>query len=245
MIAGDDRQLPATNFFQKQEADDPDSDDDEDEDDQYSKTALTDGIESILKVATATPIRQEMLRWHYRSRDDRLIAFSNTNIYGETLTAFPGTTVASPLSFHLVPFRPLPRKSTRSHPDEVDKVVDMIIEHARESPDESLGVITFGSPHADNIEEALRSRLREMDVQPLEKFFSEESSERFFIKNIERVQGDERDVIFLSVGYHKAVNGTLPYRFGPLNQEGGERRLNVAITPRPLSDTCRFLFLTL
>ena len=230
VIAGDDRQLPPTNFFQKQEADGPVSDDNEDEDDQYSETALTDGIESILDVAKASPIQEEMLQWHYRSRDDRLIAFSNTNIYGEALTAFPGTTVASPLSFHLVPFRPLPKRSTRSHPDEVHKVVDMIIEHARKRPDESLGVITFGSPHADNIEEALRSRLREMDVQPLEKFFSEESSERFFIKNIERVQGDERDVIFLSVGYHKAANGTLPYRFGPLNQEGGERRLNVAIT---------------
>ena len=64
----------------------------------------------------------------------------------------------------------------------------------------------------------------------LDPFFATEREERFFIKNIERVQGDERDVIILSVGYHKAANGTLPYRFGPLNQEGGERRLNVAIT---------------
>ena len=76
----------------------------------------------------------------------------------------------------------------------------------------------------------LRLRLRGLGEHALNKFFSEEARERFFTKNIERVQGDERDVIILSVGYHKAANGSLPYRFGPLNQEGGERRLNIAVT---------------
>ena len=219
VIAGDDRQLPPTSFFQKQEAYDLADDEDEDEDDEYSGAVSIEDYESMLDVAKLNPIRQELLKWHYRSRDGRLIAFSNTNIYGDGLTAFPGVAVASPFYFHLVPFRPLPRKSTRSHPDEVTKVVDMIIEHAQKCPDESLGVITFGIPHANNIDDALRSRLREMDTQPFEKFFSEESPERFFVKNIERVQGDERDVIILSVGYHKASNGTLPYRFGPLNKK--------------------------
>ena len=91
-------------------------------------------------------------------------------------------------------------------------------------------MIAFGSHHGDNIEEALRRRLAAENDRTLDPFFATEREERFFIKNIERVQGDERDVIILSVGYHKAANGTLPYRFGPLNQEGGERRLNVAIT---------------
>ena len=228
VIAGDDKQLPPTSFFEKQEADD--LAEDEDEDDEYSGMLPISDYESILDVAKSNPIREELLKWHYRSRDGRLIAFSNTNIYGDGLTAFPSIAVASPFFFHLVPFRPLPIRSTRSHPDEVARVVDMIIEHAQENPDESLGVITFGIQHANNIDDALRSRLREMDTQPFEKFFSEESSERFFVKNIERVQGDERDVIILSVGYHKDAKGDLPYRFGPLNQEGGERRLNVAIT---------------
>ena len=76
----------------------------------------------------------------------------------------------------------------------------------------------------------MRRRLSRENDPSLDPFFAVERAERFFIKNIERVQGDERDVIILSVGYHKAANGTLPYRFGPLNQEGGERRLNVAIT---------------
>ena len=104
------------------------------------------------------------------------------------------------------------------------------MEHAREHPDESLGVIAFGSDHAENIDNALRSRLRDETDDHLDSFFAEDAPERFFVKNIERVQGDERDVIILSVGYHKAQDGSLPYRFGPLNQQGGERRLNVAIT---------------
>ena len=90
---------------------------------------------------------------------------------------------------------------------------------------------TGGTRHpADNIDNALRLRLRELGDSSLERFFSDEAEERFFVKNIERVQGDERDVVILSVGYHRVADGSLPYRFGPLNQEGGERRLNVAIT---------------
>ena len=118
---------------------------------------------------------------------------------------------------------------TRSNPDEVEKVVDLVIEHARASPSESLGVIAFGQRHADNIENALHRRLRSEDDH-FDEFFSESQEERFFVKNIERVQGDERDAIILSVGYHKDADGRLPYRFGPLLQEGGERRLNVAVT---------------
>ena len=171
-----------------------------------------------------------MLQWHYRSRDGRLIAFSNEHIYQGALTAFPGTVLKGPVTHHLVPFRSHTERSTRSNPDEVEKVVDMVVDHARRRPGESLGVITFGIHHADNIDNALRLRLRDLGEHALDDFFSEETRERFFTKNIERVQGDERDVIILSVGYHKSANGSLPYRFGPLNQQGGERRLNVAVT---------------
>ena len=106
----------------------------------------------------------------------------------------------------------------------------MVIDHAQRSPHRSLGVITFGIHHADSIDHVLRLRLRELADSSLDRFFSDEGGERFFVKNIERVQGDERDVVILSVGYHKSADGSLPYRFGPLLLPGGERRLNVAIT---------------
>lgn len=224
VVAGDDRQLPPTTFFKGQESED------DDDSDQGSATALTANIESILDVVKALDIKEQMLRWHYRSRDARLIAFSNNHIYAESLTAFPGTAQESPLVFHQLDLPPIPGRSSRSHPDEVEKIVDLIIHHARHHPRESLGVIAFGSHHANNIEEGLRRRLSGEDGQSLDEFFVAAQDEPFFVKNIERVQGDERDVIILSVGYHKAFDGTLPYRFGPLNQEGGERRLNVAIT---------------
>ena len=227
VVAGDNRQLPPTNFFRSQE---PEEEDDDDDAAQDMALPLTDSMESILDVVKALPIREQILKWHYRSRDGRLIAFSNNHIYGESLTVFPGTVQESPLVFHRLDLPSLPGRSTRSHPVEVEKVVDLILDHARRHPRESLGVIAFGGYHADNIEEGLRRRLSGEEDRSLDEFFTTARDEPFFVKNIERVQGDERDVIILSVGYHKAANGTLPYRFGPLNQEGGERRLNVAIT---------------
>ena len=223
VIAGDSRQLPPTSFFGRSPGGDA-------EDDEGDDLALTSDIESLLDVAGAL-LRDEMLQWHYRSRDDRLIAFSNRHIYGGSLTAFPGAIVTTPITHYIIPFRPIPGSGgTRSNPDEVAKVVELVLEHARQHPTETLGVIAFGQHHADNIENTLFRRLGEMNDYSLDNFFSESNEERFFVKNIERVQGDERDAIILSVGYHKDVNGHLPYRFGPILQEGGERRLNVAVT---------------
>ena len=153
------------------------------------------------------------------------------HIYGGSLTTFPGAIVRTPITHRLVSFRPITGiVGTRSNPDEVAKVVDLVLEQARETPHETLGVIAFGQHHASNIENALMRRLSETNDPSLDEFFSETNEERFFVKNIERVQGDERDTIIISVGYHKDPNGNLPYRFGPLLQEGGERRLNVAVT---------------
>ena len=223
VVAGDSRQLPPTSFFGQSanEGEDDDADD---------PLSLTEDIESLLDVSGVL-LRDKMLQWHYRSRDDRLIAFSNAHIYGGTLTAFPGAIVDTPVTHCPIPFRPITGiTGTRSNPDEVERVVELVLEHARETPQESLGVIAFGQRHADNIDNALMRRLSEMNDPSLDEFFSESNEERFFVKNIERVQGDERDAIILSVGYHKDANGNLPYRFGPILQEGGERRLNVAVT---------------
>jgi very-short-patch-repair endonuclease len=115
-----------------------------------------------------------------------------------------------------------------SSTDEVREVVRLILEHAEEFPDQTLGVIAMGIKHADRISEALR-RAR-ADRLDLDRFFAESAEEPFFVKNLERVQGDERDAIILSIGYGKTSDGRLLYRFGPVNQAGGERRLNVAVT---------------
>ena len=112
--------------------------------------------------------------------------------------------------------------------EEVSRVVELVLEHARTRPDETLGVITMGIRHALRIEAALDDALRRH--ANLEPFFSMTRDEPFFVKNLERVQGDERDVIILSIGYGKDRTGRLLYRFGPLLTQGGERRLNVAIT---------------
>jgi len=111
---------------------------------------------------------------------------------------------------------------------EVRKVTELVLEHAERHPQESLGVIAMGIRHADRVQRAMDEALEEHPE--LESFFDQELEERFFVKNLERVQGDERDAIILTVGYGKDRGGNLPFRFGPLLSEGGQRRLNVAVT---------------
>ena len=219
MVAGDSRQLPPTTFF------DGSGDDDEDDDDEGSLGVF----ESILDVMDSLLSRRP-ITWHYRSQDERLIAFSNHNIYHGALTTFPGAASTTCVNFELVQHRPGEPADTRSNPDEVRRVVELMIDHALNRSDETLGVIAMGLYHANRIEEMLRRRLDEESSSALEAFFDETAEERAFVKNLERVQGDERDAIILSVGYGKNSDGRLMYRFGPLNAEGGERRLNVAAT---------------
>jgi very-short-patch-repair endonuclease len=222
VVAGDDRQLPPTAFFTSQAAED-----DSEAEELAMELAATKGFESILD-SLKSLLRLRMLTWHYRSRDERLIAFSNLQFYDRSLTTFPGITGDDCLEHVLVPFRPGLVGQEQSAADEVRKVVAMVIEHAKTRPDESLGVIAMGITHATRIQDALRESLR--DRPDLAAFFAEGGDEPFFVKNLERVQGDERDAIVLSIGYGKTPDGRLLYRFGPVNLEGGERRLNVAVT---------------
>jgi very-short-patch-repair endonuclease len=227
VVAGDNKQLPPTAFFVSDGTDEEQQELDEDA--PAPLMAGTSGFEAILD-ALDPLLRMRMLSWHYRSRDERLIAFSNAHIYDRMLTTFPGIGADQVLRF--VPVRWDPAADTNSPAPEVDAVVDLILDHARRRPNESLGVITMGIKHSGRIEEALRERLRQ-DPQladELAEFFDENREERFFVKNLERVQGDERDAIILSIGYGKNSRGDLVYRFGPLLTEGGERRLNVAVT---------------
>jgi len=230
VVAGDHKQLPPTAFFVSEASEDEDEGAEGEED--YSPAQLvagTKGFESILD-ALSSLLRFRMLLWHYRSRDERLIAFSNTHIYDRMLTTFPGIGGSEVLRYVPVPWEP--GADTNSPTPEVNAVVDLILEHARDRPDESLGVIAMGIRHASRVEECLRERLsaNPLLAEELGDFFDESREERFFVKNLERVQGDERDAVILSIGYGKNTGGALPYRFGPLLVEGGERRLNVAVT---------------
>lgn len=222
IVAGDEKQLPPTTFFAAETRVD------EDESDATGEESLFAGVrdfESILDLLNSL-LRFRTLEWHYRSRDERLIAFSNAYIYSRMLTTFPGAIGGDCVSCVGVPWRS--GDETNSPSAEVEAAVEAILDHAATRPDESLGVITMGIKHANRVDAALRLRLPEHPE--LDEFFSEDREERFFVKNLERVQGDERDAIILSVGYGKNQNGTLVYKFGPITREGGERRLNVAIT---------------
>ena len=220
MVAGDSRQLPPTTFFDGAGGEDGDPEED--------AGSLAD-YESILDVMDAM-LRRRQLAWHYRSTDERLITFSNRNIYAGSLTTFPGAVGGGCLDFQLVEHRLGDASDTRSNLGEVQRVVDLMLDHARRRPAETLGVIAMGSYHAERIEGELRRRLATESSPHLERFFDESLPERAFVKNLERVQGDERDAVILSVGYGKNAQGRLLYRFGPLNNAGGERRLNVAVT---------------
>ncbi|WP_143677032.1 AAA domain-containing protein [Kitasatospora sp. GP30] len=224
VVAGDPHQLPPTSFFSRVLSGADSLDDENGED------ANDPGVfESLLDMLSSRLPRVHTLLWHYRSSDERLIAFSNKEIYNNDLVTFPGTAVESPIRLEVVDGWTQPGQDG-SAPQEVDRVVELVLDHASRAPELSLGVITMGQKHADRIDLALRKALEsEPDLQ---EFFSVEAGpgRRFFVKNLERVQGDERDAIILSIGYAKAANGRLPLRFGPLNLVGGERRLNVAIT---------------
>jgi very-short-patch-repair endonuclease len=226
VVAGDDRQLPPTNFFrQVGDADEEGNEDDE------SLVSFGAGFESVLD-ALRPLLPTAPLVWHYRSRDERLVAFSNTRIYGGALTTFPGVLRDDCLRHVVVAQGPQPGQEV-SVDAEVAKVVDLILEHARTRPSESLGVIALGIRHAERIDAALRATLAELvdsDNPGLEAFFAEDVPEPFFVKNLERVQGDERDAIILSIGYGKHRDGRMRYQWGPLLRDGGERRLNVAAT---------------
>ncbi|MEV4625810.1 AAA domain-containing protein [Micromonospora sp. NPDC049523] len=224
VVAGDEHQLPPTRFF---DSGDTGSEDDNDAD------ALTDDVESLLQsFATALPLSQvKHLAWHYRSRDERLIAFSNRHIYapnGNELVTFPGAVAGDCLSHILVDQGPIGFGPADRVGAEVDRVVELVLDHAERRPDESLGVITMGIAHAQRIDAALRRAL--LTRTAVSRFFDERAEEPFFVKSIERVQGDERDAIVLSVGYGKGPDGRMLYRFGPINNDGGHRRLNVAVT---------------
>ena len=220
VVVGDSRQLPPTSFFdaltQGEELDDED---------------LTADIESILGLFTAQSAPQRMLRWHYRSRHESLIAVSNHEFYENKLVIFPSpdhSRTAAGLVFHHLPDTAYDRGGSRTNREEARIVAEAVMQHARALPNLTLGVAAFSNPQAEAILAEVE-RLRREDPTR-ESFFSAHPHEPFFVKNLENVQGDERDVIYISVGYGRTAEGYVAMNFGPLNADGGERRLNVLIT---------------
>lgn len=218
VVAGDRWQLPPTTFFAT-------ADDDELAEDET--ISATEGYESLLDTTNAF-MPSWYLDWHYRSRDEALISFSNHHIYKDRLVTFPGPGGPPVIQHTLLHQPPGVDGQEESSSVEVNKVVDLVLEHAHKKPQESLGVIALGIRHADRLQRALDQALSQRS--DLGDFFDANAEERFFIKNLERVQGDERDAIILTVGYGKDRGGNPPFRFGPLLSVGGQRRLNVAIT---------------
>jgi very-short-patch-repair endonuclease len=219
VVVGDKQQLPPTSFFVPSGEIEADADDD----------AAPDSFESILD-ACAAGLPARMLRWHYRSRHESLITFSNQAFYNGRLATFPVATSAEGhgVSFEHVADGCYDRQATRTNVVEALRVADLVFAHLRAAPGRSLGVVAFSQPQQLAILHELERR-RAAD-QSLDALFDEARSEPFFVKNLENVQGDERDVVIVSVGYGCDAAGRLLMNFGPLNQQGGERRLNVAIT---------------
>lgn len=223
IIAGDSKQLPPTNFFSAAVSD---GDFDEDIDDEYDDS---NAYESILDEAVLLPERT--LLWHYRSRHEHLIAFSNAKIYHGNLITFPSNVDRAPnmgVEYTYVPSGFYDRGGRKGNVIEAEQVVNLIFEHIRQFPNRSLGVIAFGEVQQLAIDTVLRKR--RMENQQYESFFDEGRHEAFFVKSLENVQGDERDTIIFSIGYAKDSSGIMRMNFGPLSKAGGERRLNVAIT---------------
>lgn len=163
-----------------------------------------------------------------RSKDESLINFSNHYIYQDRLVTFPGPGGPPAISHVLVEQEFGLDGQEDSCSTEVQRVVALVLEHAQTKPDQTLGVITMGIRHMNRVQAGLDQALE--NHADLGAFFDANKGERFFVKNLERVQGDERDAIIISVGYGKDRAGNLPFRFGPLLPEGGRRRLNVAVT---------------
>lgn len=228
VVAGDRNQLPPTSFFRAQiEFDERGESDD---DDQLAEEPL----ESLLDdaVATVPLFREAHLKWHYRSKDERLIKFSNAFFYDNRLVTFPSACTDSDgrgVRLTYVPDGIWDRGRSRTNRVEARKVAELVIEHFTRFPSRSLGVVAMNAQQKEAIEDAIAEASEcRPDVLPLMDPAS--VHEPFFVKSLENVQGDERDAMMISVGYGKDSNGHLSLNFGPLNMEGGWRRLNVLIT---------------
>lgn len=240
IVAGDSRQLPPTEFFSRvleDEEEEPEevvaleteSSEQQSARPAQARSSYTRDAESILfAVDRLLAGQSRSLQWHYRSYDERLIAVSNEHVYSGSLTTFPAPDTLESIHHEVVPYSRGIAGGTNSPELEVQRVVELVKEQVKAHPQESVGIIAFGIKHEARIERALE--LAAQADPEFERALTAHTDEPWFVKAIERVQGDERDAIFLTVGYGKNADGKLRYFWGPLLREGGERRLNVAIS---------------
>ena len=222
VVAGDPMQMPPSNFFAR-------SDDDPSE-----NISVEGDLESILGEMRSVGIPEHNLKLHYRSQKEGLITFSNSRYYDNSLVTFPAPTTTDS-GIRLV--RPkgafYARGGARINQEEAKEVVSEVIRRLKDltpaNPGPSIGVVTFNSEQQMLIEDLLdKERGKHKSIEWA--FSREETPEPVFVKNLETVQGDERDIILFSTTYGPDLNGHMTMNFGPLNREGGERRLNVALT---------------
>jgi very-short-patch-repair endonuclease len=228
VMVGDPKQLPPTSFFDRAES----TADDED---------VESDLESILDecISANLPIRH--LNWHYRSRHESLIAFSNQRYYESKLVTFPSP-VTNDRAVKLKPVAGVYEKGgSRTNPIEAQALVADLVSRLRSSgfreSKMTMGVVTFNGEQQKLIEDLLDDARRK--DPSLESYFAESEIEPVFVKNLESVQGDERDIIYFSITYGPDAAGVVSMNFGPLNRQGGERRLNVAVT-RARHELCVF-----
>ena len=215
IVVGDSKQMPPTSFFFSNQVDDEEAD--------------IDDMESILDDCITLSLCEHQLNWHYRSKHESLIAFSNSQYYGNNLLTFPSIDdhIAK---VSLVPIHGVYDKGrTRSNPEESKAIVSEIMRRLSDEKLQkfSIGVVAFSRVQGDLIEDDL---LDALDKNPQLKEIAMNGKEPIFVKNLENVQGDERDVILFSIGYGADKHGKVSMNFGPLNNAGGERRLNVAVS---------------
>jgi DNA polymerase III delta prime subunit len=224
VVVGDDRQMPPTRFFQRMTSEE------EDPAEEFADAPVAAReVESILGLANARGVPNVMLRWHYRSRHESLIATSNAEFYESRLLILPSPRARSPqLGLNLVRVDGAWEARAGVNRAEATAVAEAVMRHAQETPGDTLGVAAFSIRQRDAILDEVE-RLRRGSAET-EGFFTAHEHEPFFVKNLENVQGDERDAILISVGYARGADGKVAMRFGPLSADGGERRLNVLIT---------------
>ncbi len=220
IVVGDPKQLPPTNFFSRMDGDDG----------VFNQNQIED-LESILDECLGSGLKVYNLLWHYRSRKEGLIAFSNYHYYANELHTFP-----SPHSENVgVSLVPVPqgfydKGKSRTNRAEAQAITKEILQRLTDpnTAHMSIGVVTFSQAQQNLIMDLLDEARRENPA--IEEHFGEDAEEPVFVKNLENVQGDERDVILFSICYGPDQAGRLSMNFGPLNRDGGERRLNVAVT---------------
>jgi len=217
IVSGDGNQLPPTAFFESEAEGDSEAED-------------AESFESLLHACKAGALPVLSLEWHYRSRHEDLITFSNKAFYRNSMLTFPAALNRSDnigVAFFRVP-GVYSRGGRRDNSIEAEFVARRVIHHFDTRPDQSLAVVTLSQAQAAAVDRAVQQA--RSDRPDLDRCFNQDRLRGFFIKTLELVQGDERDVVILSIGYGPDEHGILSSNFGPISKEGGWRRLNVAAT---------------